>query len=71
MANTNDGPAKLRAARAKRGLSQHKLGILLGCTGQYVGLMENGKLPSIGLELAFAIERELGIPAETWLKVAA
>ncbi len=61
----------LRVERIRRGISQAAMGKILGCTGQYVGQMERGILPSIGLEIAFAVEREIGIPAESWLKAAA
>ena len=61
----------LRVERIRRGISLAAMGKILGCTGQYVGQMERGILPSIGLEIAFAVEREIGIPAESWLKAAA
>lgn len=71
MAITLTPGETLRVERIRRGLSQLQMGQLLGCTGQYVGQIERGILPSIGLEIAFAIQREIGIPADSWLKVAA
>lgn len=60
----------LRIARSRRGLTVHDLAELLGCSAKYVSMIERGKVPAIGLELAFRIEREFAIPAESWLAEA-
>lgn len=48
----------------------HDLAELLGCSAKYVSMIERGKVSAIGLELAFRIEREFAIPAESWLAEA-
>ena len=45
--------------------------LMLDCSSKYAGMIERDMLPTIGLRLAVKLEREFGIPAESWLKVAA
>lgn len=60
----------LRIARVRRELTVREASALVGCSAKYLSMIESGKAPSIGLEIAFAIEREFAIPAESWITSA-
>lgn len=62
---------QLKLARIERGMNQFALAAILGSSQTAASKIETGKQrPS--LEQVFIIEREFGIPAESWAdKVAA
>jgi len=39
---------------------------LIGCTKGWLSQLETGKQRTVGLSIAFAIERETGIAAREW-----
>lgn len=52
-------PAKLRRRRKDKGLSQHQLASLAGCTQQYISLMENGDDRDCSDKIATRVSRWL------------
>ncbi len=60
----------LRIASERKGLSRGDAAKVLGCSQKYLSMIEAGRVESLGLEIAFAIEREFEIPAESWVRVA-
>ena len=58
--------ARLRAARQSRGLALAQMAELIGCTKGWLSQLETGKQRTVGLSIAFAIERETGIAAREW-----
>lgn len=61
----------LRLERTRRPFTLQEAADRLGCSVKYLSMIETGKAASIGLEIAFAIEREFAIPAESWLSTDA
>jgi len=61
---------QLKLARIERGLNQVGLAAILGASQTATSKIENG-IQQPSLEQVFIIEREFGIPAESWLKAAA
>lgn len=61
---------QLKLARIERGLNQVRLAAILGASQTATSKIENG-IQQPSLEQVFIIEREFGIPAESWLKAAA
>lgn len=66
MAHTPD----VRSRREAAGLSQFELGMRVGIDPGRLSKIERG-LGSPTLEQAVALQRELGIPVETWVAAAA
>ena len=61
----------LKVERTRRGMNIPAVAALLGCSTKYASMIERDMCPTVGLKIAFTIEREFGIPAESWIKVAA
>lgn len=62
---------RLRVKREKRRLTQLELARLVGCHDSYIALLEGGKRPGgPGRRIALALERAIGLKAESWDAVA-
>jgi transcriptional regulator with XRE-family HTH domain len=59
----------MRELRKLRKLTLAALAQRVGCAESYLSRIENGTRKP-GLELAFAIQGELGLRAKDWLRVA-
>ena len=61
---------QIRAWRKQEKLTQHQAAVILGVTGNFVGLLERGeRKPS--LPMANTLKRLAGIPTEAWDEPAA
>ncbi len=56
----------LRQAMLRNNLNQGELADLVGCSKSWISRILSG-FGKVDLDLAFALQRELGIPAKTWL----
>lgn len=57
-------PGKLRRRRKDKGFSQKDLALLIGCTQQYISLMEKGDDRDCSEQIAERIAQRLGLDLE-------
>lgn len=61
-------PARLRRRRKDKGLAQQQLAALVGCTQQYISLLESGRDRDCGERVAEKIARWLDVDLEDFFE---